>query len=438
MPIYIQTGGGAAQLGAGLGAGFSKGVSDEFEQQRKKDLMEAEAAIRRDLLQEKRGYERELLQEERDYQRGVTKEGRDYERELIQDERGHQLKLLQEGREYERGVIQEEREHERGVIQDEREYQEGLTAQLEQDASQIARSNFQRMTDARLQEYTSTGGASSDWQAAGQKAISEAQRSVTPDMGPAEIAGVVQALDMRLATITGQREENEIQAALAELTEPDPETGLFPIPESEVMALQALASQGNLANLQMGIAQAYADRERRESATKYAAGVAQEVGLMYEDWKAQPVPKFIKPEEKEGYAGWRMRQDVEVQQAIERELRAFGRLRHEYDADDGMQRIKALLHEVDPYTEEVAFQQRLAREGQTLRQEERIKAEERYVYSAVQGDPEGRRKDAERGDPDREMSYAELVGEAVRLFEAGDLVGAAQATVKAEALKPKE
>ena len=45
-PIYIQTGGAGAQLGGGLGAGFSKGVADAMEQQRREQTARMEADLR--------------------------------------------------------------------------------------------------------------------------------------------------------------------------------------------------------------------------------------------------------------------------------------------------------------------------------------------------------------------------------------------------------
>lgn len=402
MPIYIQTGGAGAQLGGGLGAGFSKGVTDAMEQQRREQTAQMEASLREEAAVADQGRALERI-----------KLGADLDAEAREDRQ--QFEVGQQ------------------AMADAAAEQKRLTALDGSRNVALTRLN-------RQLEGLGEGDGGADPLLARRRGITE--RAIAGAQGAstiAELSGFMVDHDAALGEIEiseGMAEANTLLEVLEAPGGDGAPTGKL----SDITDLRAAIGSEDpmLAAEVVGrIIRGQEEEVKQQTSNALAFDRAvQSLAI----WKEQPAPRAIRTEEEaREYAAWKAQVESAYAAAlgtaqIAAQVQGLG-----FQPMNALVGLEQILDSVDPVTTRKVLAAEEARRVEAARAEAEAEQSQRFIYSDTAGGTvSSRSRDVERADPNRPMSSVEAALEADRLLSEGNEIGAVRMLQRAKQIKAQE
>ena len=310
MGIVIQTGGGAGQLGAGLGAGFAGGVAEQQAQKR----------------------EDELTASRRAYEQGVREEAMafDAEQASLANVRRQQNTMLADRLD----ANQWTREQQQGEI----DRKQGVVREADA-ASRVAGTRIGILAEGRLAQE---GESPSPRQIEDAALFDMVRGNMSPSAGMGEVATHLHDLETELARRDEERDATDMLTSAQMLGTPD-ESGRAFFDEAALARLEAASQGGDTAKFKAQYAQEWQMAEAVEKRLGMNEGLIGYGLQRLADFQgAVPTDQELVP--------WHASVSRQAERFVQRQAKLFEGMGPDFPADVALQGLERILTQEDPKT----------------------------------------------------------------------------------------
>lgn len=358
MGLQIQVGGGAAQLGAGLGAGLVNEIERKKAQDREDQLLQERRAYEEQVRRDAEAFQAGQGQIQRDFTAEQNQLGRDFTANAREDEQQHDVSRLMLGEQV--AISAEDRQNARLDQRDEAERQRRADA-----ARNVGAFSLSAMFSGKLADE---GEAPSSRQIAWQSLYDNAKPALDQARGTSEVASILFDLKKAAEEIEQQHDIEDMTSMAAALVEPD-ESGQAFFSPSEAALLEAVAQSGDVATLKATYAQVFETAKARGDRLAMIEGVGSYTLQIASEFMGSP------PADPE-LAPWHATQSKRLERTLWLHSKFFAGMGENYDPRFGLKAVQDILAEEDPKTVQARAEE--ARQLELEVENAKLKAQAKY------------------------------------------------------------